>query len=227
MARLSTQKLAATLLSFAVLCSSRSVAADTSESLPQLQTLDNTGLQESSTTVARTDADTLAPKSMSLSGSVTKSGHGDQPSLNGDIGRRSEDDKDKFKFLRARKSKMNSEDFRNLGFGITGFVSVNVPFMQSGLVVKVFPGCPAEQAGVRKGDHLVRANDHVFSRHDRQLEYWRILDGRAGTAVDCVFMRQGQPVTVHLVRMNIEDIAEPRLRRQFEHMVKTLGAPCD
>jgi len=89
----------------------------------------------------------------------------------------------------------------------------------------IFPGCPAQRAGLQFGDILLQANDHVFQQTDMQGEYWRILDGRAGTNVALTVRRGDQTLTVTLTRMNIEDVEDGTLRRIFERMLRTLGPP--
>jgi C-terminal processing protease CtpA/Prc len=124
----------------------------------------------------------------------------------------------------AHRGKRTSEDYRNLEFGISGLVELRF-FFDHPIVIKVFPGCPAEIAGIRPGDHVVSANGHKFSWRDNQHDFWRIMDGRAGTTVDVDILRRGQPMTYRLVRLNIEDIPDPKTRRMFEKMLDSLGPP--
>src|SRR5262249_55428695 len=123
-----------------------------------------------------------------------------------------------FGFL--RRGKMTSEDFRKLEFGIAGFESVKLLFQRYPTVIKVYPGCPAENEGIRPGDVVLKANDHEFRRLDMQTEFWRIIDGRAGTPVDITVRRHGKEITFHVIRMNIEDVPSDRLRRRFEELLR-------
>jgi len=124
----------------------------------------------------------------------------------------------------AHKGKRTSEDYRNLEFGISGLIELRLLF-EHPIVIKVFPGCPAEMAGIRPGDRVVSANGHKFGWRDNQRDFWRIMDGRAGTTVDVGILRHGQPLTYRLVRLNIEDIPDPKTRRMFEKMLDSLGPP--
>jgi hypothetical protein len=190
----------------------------------------------SSSTVTSSNGSTTTStlqSSTPLTGSVTKTGHGDTDpatnakDLNG-FGQLygSEDDKNKWKFFTsAHKGKMSADDYRALQFGITGFLSVSFPFGRHAVVTELYPGCPAQAAGIRVGDKLIRANDHEFTPRDKQAEYWRILDGRAGTTVQITLLRKGELIAIPLIRMNIEDIPDRNIRRMFEHLVKRLGTP--
>src|ERR1700733_6265656 len=84
-----------------------------------------------------------------LTGSVTKTGHGDtDPTPNAKDGNGfgqlygSEDDKNKWKFFTsAHKGKMSADDYRALQFGIAGFVSVTTLFARHAVVTLLYPGC--------------------------------------------------------------------------------------
>jgi len=127
-------------------------------------------------------------------------------------------------FSKRHKYVMTSADYRNLQFGVTGFEST----MLSGkyqVVTHVFRNCPAEAAGILPGDRVLKANDHVFTEHDAQKEVWKYMDGRAGTEVVITILRKKEVLTFRLLRMNIEDIQDARLRWTYEHLVHTLGTP--
>ncbi len=47
--------------------------------------------------------------------------------------------------------------------------------------------------------------------------------GKAGTQKTIVVLRHDKPVPVTLTRMNIEDIAEKKIRLEWEQMVAKLG----
>jgi membrane-associated protease RseP (regulator of RpoE activity) len=181
---------------------------------------------------ATSSSQSRAP-STPLTGSITKTGHGNtDPTSSAKDGNGfgqlygSEDDKKKWKFFTSvHKGKMSADDYRALQFGITGFVSVSIPFGRHAVVTQLYPGCPAQAAGMRVGDKLIRANDHEFTSKDRQAEFWRILDGRAGTTVQITLLRKGELIAIPLIRMNIEDIPDRNIRRMFEHLVKRLGTP--
>jgi len=123
------------------------------------------------------------------------------------------------------RRRLSAEEFRQLQYGIAGMVSFKFIFGKSSMVLKVFPGCPAEQAGIQRGDQIIRINDVENKRTDAQREFWNKVDGPAGTPVDITVLRHGQKITFHLIRMNIEDIPDDRLRREFEDLLQSLGAP--
>jgi C-terminal processing protease CtpA/Prc len=171
--------------------------------------------------------ETQAPTEMvaPLQGTVSKTGTGEEQKLEGGVGQQASEDKKWHLKSLAHKHKLTSEDYRNLEFGITGFVSTKLLFSAHPVVTELFPGCPAEQVGIRLGDHIIQANDHAFTWRDMQRQYWRYLDGRAGTIVDLTISRKGQPMTFKLTLMNIEDVPNDKLRRMYERMVRALGAP--
>src|SRR5262249_47809991 len=111
--------------------------------------------------------------------------------------------------LFGHKHQLSAEDYRSLEFGITGFQSVKTLIGRYPFVVKVFHDLPAEAAGIRPGDKVIRANDHEFTQRDAQPEVWKYLDGRAGTPVDVTVERHKEILTFRLIRMNIEDIQNP------------------
>jgi len=125
--------------------------------------------------------------------------------------------------LSARK--MSAQDFRDLNYGVLGIVSFRTIFSAKQTVTEVFPGCPAALAGIRPGDVEVQTDDHVWNRSDNQRSSWNITDGEAGTPVDLTIRRHGQLITFHLIRMNIEDIQNDRIRRMFEKMLRKFGPP--
>ena len=87
------------------------------------------------------------------------------------------------------------------------------------------PGCPAALAGIQVGDVEVQADDHVWKGTDFQRENWNYGAGEAGTPVDLVIRRHGQLMTFHLVRMNIEDIPDESLRKEYESLLRRMGPP--
>jgi hypothetical protein len=123
--------------------------------------------------------------------------------------------------LRGRK--MTAEDFRNLNYGILGFEITKSLWTGKQTVDEVYPGCPAALAGIRLGDVEVQTNDHVWTKGDYQRENWHIGSGQAGTPADVTIRRNGQLITFHLIRMNIEDIQNDGLRKDYENMLRKYG----
>lgn len=120
--------------------------------------------------------------------------------------------------------RMASDDFRKMEFGILGMVSQKSFWAAKYTVSEVLPGCPAALAGIRPGDVELETNGHVWTRQDDQASYWKITDGKAGTPVELKILRKGETLTFNLVRMNIEDIPDERIRRVFERMVAKYGS---
>ncbi len=118
-----------------------------------------------------------------------------------------------------------SEQYRKLEYGVLGIVAQKNVFSRFYTITEVLPGCPAALAGLQRGDVEISANGHVFTAQDDQRSYWRTVAGRAGTPVDIVVRRNGELLNFHLVRMNIEDIQNDRVRRIFERMLSSLGPP--
>ncbi len=128
--------------------------------------------------------------------------------------------------LNSRTPQMSSEQFRKLEYGVIGLDAVLQLDGTSGPVVRhLYPSCPAELAGMQPGDRIVQAQDHIFKPGEGQRVLWNIVGGKAGTPLDVTVLRQGQPITFHMVRMNIEDIQNERIRRMYENLLSALGPP--
>lgn len=123
------------------------------------------------------------------------------------------------------RAQWTAEQYRKLEYGVLGIVSTKTVFSRHYTVTQVLPGCPAALAGVQVGDVEIAANGHVFTADDDQRIYWHTVAGKAGTPVDIVISRHGEPITFHLTRMNIEDIENEKVRRMFERMLSLLGPP--
>jgi len=119
---------------------------------------------------------------------------------------------------------MSKEQFRKLEYGVIGMVSVVQNGAPGPLVTKVYPTCPAADAGIIPGDVVVQTGDHVFHVGDGQREMWRSIVGRAGTPVDVTVLRDGKEIVFHLVRMNIEDISDNNIRYCYECLLSAYGA---
>jgi len=124
---------------------------------------------------------------------------------------------------------MTTEDYRNVNFGVLGMVASRSMFSSKQIICVAFADCPAALAGVEPGDIEIKTDDHVWSSKDNQRSNWNISDGRAGTPVDMTVQRGKELLTFHMIRMNIEDIQNDRLRRAYERMLRRFGPPtrCD
>jgi PDZ domain len=121
-------------------------------------------------------------------------------------------------------ARLSADEYRALGVGCTGF-EADKPFFQNiAKVSVVYPGSPADKAGIRKGDKIVANQpDNEQARANPFIPQWQVKLGRAGTPIDVTVLRQGQPVTLSLVRMNIEDIEDAKYRERWEKIVRDLG----
>jgi len=126
--------------------------------------------------------------------------------------------------FRSRQA-LSADDYRKMEYGILGIVGQKSIFSRYYTVTQVLPDCPAALAGVQVGDVQIQAGDHVFTESDSQGTYWRTMCGKAGTPVDIVVKRGDELLTFHLVRMNIEDIQNERIRRMYERMLSLFGPP--
>ncbi|MBS1999614.1 MAG: hypothetical protein JSS86_24985 [Cyanobacteria bacterium SZAS LIN-2] len=129
-----------------------------------------------------------------------------------------------FNFL-GRRATMTSDEYRKLNYGVLGIIGQKSLLNRFYTITEVLPECPAALAGIRRGDIEIQASDHVFTRQDDQAAYWHTMCGKAGTPVDIVVKRGEELLTFHLVRMNIEDIRDDRVRRMYERMLSLLGPP--
>jgi C-terminal processing protease CtpA/Prc len=143
-------------------------------------------------------------------------------------GERIQDLIDKIRAARAQVTErrplpLTAEDYRKLEYGVLGVV-----FRLSGdhpTVQQVFPTCPAAEAGIEPGDEVVKVGNHEPGQREGQMVFWHLAAGKAGTAVDMTVRRDGDLITFHLVRMNIEDIQDTKIRGNYEHMLAILGPP--
>jgi len=128
-------------------------------------------------------------------------------------------------FSFTSRQPLSEDEYRKMEYGILGIVGTKSLLSRYYTVTQVLPDCPAAQAGVQVGDVQIQAGDHVFSQADSQGTYWRTMCGKAGTPVDIVVKRGEDLLTFHLVRMNIEDIHNDRIRQMYERMLSLFGPP--
>jgi len=121
--------------------------------------------------------------------------------------------------------KYTAQEFRNMNYGIIGMVCLRPLFGGKQTVIAVYPGCPAALAGIRPGDVEIQTDNRVLGNFENQRSTWNVTDGEAGTPVDLTVRRGRDLITFHMIRMNIEDIQDERVRRGFERLLEKLGPP--
>ncbi|HEY9718910.1 MAG TPA: PDZ domain-containing protein [Trichormus sp.] len=130
-----------------------------------------------------------------------------------------------FMMMTPQRPTMSSEQFRQLNYGVLGIDSVQDGVTAGSVVRTLYPGCPAESSGMRVGDRMIKVNDYTMRPGDGQKVMWHLMDGKADTPCDVTVNRNGELLTFHLVRMNMEDIPDFRTRFMFEMLLSAYGPP--
>jgi C-terminal processing protease CtpA/Prc len=123
----------------------------------------------------------------------------------------------------ARRIPLNAAEFRSLDAGIIGFIAVKPDLARSAMVVKLLPGCPAEQAGIKIGDVILRQTVDPSTVKTLRKPSWLFSCGQADEPCEITIMRQGHVFNVRLAYMNIEDVTDERLRHRLESLVEQAG----
>lgn len=121
---------------------------------------------------------------------------------------------------------LSCDEYRSLGVGCVGLESDRTFFQSIAKVTAVYRGSPAEKAGIHVGDRLVAADTDIDeqARANPSQPLWSVLLERAGTPQEVTVLRRGTPEKIALIRMNIEDIENTKIRRMWEKMVSNLGS---
>jgi hypothetical protein len=120
---------------------------------------------------------------------------------------------------RLHITRLTTEQYRDMKYGVIG-IMVQQSFTEHlPVIIDLLPECPAMLAGLQKGDELVEANGHQFEPGEGQLEFMHVIGGEAGTNVDVTVNREGKKIQYHLVRMNVEDIADDQIRLRYENIL--------
>ena len=93
------------------------------------------------------------------------------------------------------------------------FVGIGVQFLSDNglnMIEKVFRGSPAEKAGVLSGDIIHKINGEIADGMTSEQIKERVM-GDEGTEVTIEFLRQGEPVTLTIVRGQISATAYGRV----------------
>jgi len=126
----------------------------------------------------------------------------------------------------SRGMKLSADEYRSLGIGCAGMESQRPFFQKIGQVTAVYPGSPADRAGIHVGDQTVAADAKDENAiDDPSIPLWQVKLGKAGTPQDITLLRNGRPVTLTVIRMNIEDIQDANVRHKWEQTVRNLGYP--
>ncbi len=127
--------------------------------------------------------------------------------------------------LQNRRPKLSPEYFRSLNYGVIGLSLMSFLDGRPSVITGVYPTCPAAIAGITPGDIMYEASGYRFKPGDDQRTLWRVCGGKSDTPIDVTVIRQGQKITFHMNRMNIEDIADLEVRGQYEALLSVFGPP--
>jgi hypothetical protein len=116
-------------------------------------------------------------------------------------------------------TRLSTQQYREMKYGVIGIMVQQSLNEHLPVIIDLLPECPAALAGLQKGDELIEANGHQFKPGEGQLEFMRIIGGDAGTNVDITVGRDDKKIHYHLVRMNVEDIADDRVRLRYENIL--------
>jgi C-terminal processing protease CtpA/Prc len=123
---------------------------------------------------------------------------------------------------------LSAEEYRSLGVGCAGLEETSTFFQKTGKVTDVYPGSPADKAGIRVGDPIVAVTDDKTAKKEQanpDVPLWVVTLDKEGTHQDVTIIRHGKPITFSLTRINIEDIQDTNYRQKWEQMVSKLGYP--
>lgn len=70
-------------------------------------------------------------------------------------------------------------------------------------ITRVFDNSPALEAGVLRGDILYKVGDELYVTAENLTEAVNIMRGEPGTYVDVTFLRNGEEITMNLMRAEI------------------------
>lgn len=127
--------------------------------------------------------------------------------------------------LGKQKPMLSPEEYRKMEYGVIGLDALLPVNGSCPIITRILKGTPAEEAGLQKGDLIVKARNHVFKAGEGQRVLWQVVAGKAGTPVDMTVLRNGELVKVTMNRMNIEDIQDKKSRHQYRCLLNALGPP--
>lgn len=97
-----------------------------------------------------------------------------------------------------------SEETEGVYCGIGVLVSQSI---DTGLItaLRVFPGSPAEEAGMKKGDILYKVEDIDASSEELDVLVQQYIRGPEGTYVNLTVVRGGEEIALHIERRMVEN----------------------
>lgn len=125
----------------------------------------------------------------------------------------------------ASGQKLSAEEYRSLQAGTFGYETDRTFFTNTAKVSIVYKDSPADKAGIRKGDKILVHENDDEARKDPTQPSQEVSCGLAGTSETIQLLVHGKPTPITLTRMNIEDIEEPHIRKEWEDLVRQLGYP--
>ncbi len=126
----------------------------------------------------------------------------------------------------ATGARLSAEDYRALGVGCAGYESDRTFFQKVAVVSVVYPGGPADLAGIRKGDKILTNDiDNAQAVANPTVPQYQVTLDREGTPVTLTLLKHKEKIPITLTRINIEDIQTPKYREQWEKIVRDLGYP--
>lgn len=100
--------------------------------------------------------------------------------------------------MNARKSQQNGTYY-----GI-GAIVHQLEDTKESIVIEVYPGSPAEAAGMQIGDILYKVNGIDISEMDLSYVIQNMIQGDKGTSLECVVKRGDQEITMRITRGDVE-----------------------
>ncbi len=116
--------------------------------------------------------------------------------------------------FRGRLSRSNVPD--EMGLGIIG-VKFVMAFGRTPIIYEVFPGTPAAEVGMRPRD-IILAVDGIPTAGLNKNEVYNMIVGQPNTMVTISFKRRGDFQIRQIMRMDLNKIGDPLLRRDYLKM---------
>jgi|688.fasta_scaffold195738_1 S1-C subfamily serine protease len=112
---------------------------------------------------------------------------------------------------------------RDTGYGVCGFL-MSIPTEKRGysLILKCYPTTPAAQAGLQPGDLITSVNGKSTLELPPK-EIWDYFTGMPDTEVKIEVLRNDEPISVSLKRMDIGHIPDFATRAEFLTVYKHNG----